>query len=545
MRLLLYLTVSLSFPVAAQTLGSIEGKVVNSFTGEGVKKAVVNLHINPANAQFPNQGQDYSAVTDATGKFHIDNVQPGQFMAMAQAQGFNNIVSFNPTKMAHLDAGQQLTGVEIKLAPLSAISGKVLDENGEPVEGVNVNAMRYFYGSGQRTLQQVGSATTDDRGQYRIFDIQPGRLYLIASRQQPNGAAANPSGSVHSTIPEEVYATSIYPGVAEIAQASPHELKPGEEWSGADFKLRKAPLFHVRGRVDSSNLPAGQRATVWAEPCAGGEATSTMGIMQRGGVNKPDGTFDLSVPPGAWCLLVREQSRGGGIALRRPIEVKDSGVDGLTLTPPASFSVKGNLSVDGTAPDKMPRLGIGLRSADGNGQQSATAGSDQTFEIQNVFPGKYFVNFPGSQLYVKSALYAGQDVSNGIIPDLEPGGSLSIVLGTDSGEVDGQVQLGSLQSGSPVIVVILPDEAHAERRDLYRINSSTAEGRFSLGGLAPGDYKLIALEGMDYEDAQNHDLLRLLESHATAVTVHGNGHDQATVMPVPASEIQKAKEKLP
>ena len=562
---LAFLAAAALLPAAAQSLGSVEGRVVNSATGEGVKKAVVTVNsiASPSGAQSqsqsgpmgvfisgiygnavgPNGPQVYNAVTDASGKFHIDNVPAGMVTAMAVAEGYNNVMR-NVQKPARLDAGQQLTGIEIKLAPLSVISGKVVDENGDPISGANITALRYWYGAGQAQLQQNNSATTDDRGQYRIFDVQPGRTYLTAS-SNASAAMRNAAPNVHSDIPEEAYARTFYPGVSDLSQAAPHNLQPGEEWSGADFKLRKLPLYHVRGRVDSSSLPAGQRATVQSVQCSiSGPLRSPFMLP---GTNRPDGTFDLMLTSGDWCLEVRVPGRGAnGVALRRPVEVKDSNVDGITLTPAAAFSINGSISIDGTAPQHMPRLGITLRSADLTGQQAANAKDDLTFQIDNLFPGKHYLSVPqGGVMYVKSLLYSGQDVSSGVIPDLEPGGALAITLGTDPGAVDVQVQSGSLAPGAQVVIAIMPDDAHFDRQDLYRINGGNADGKISLGGLAPGDYKMLAFEGLDYEDAQNHDLLKLLEGRAAAVTIHANGHDQVSVMPVPAAEIEKAKEKLP
>lgn len=77
-----------------------------------------------------------------------------------------------------------------------------------------------------------------------------------------------------------------------------------------------------------------------------------------------------------------------------------------------------------------------------------------------------------------------------------------------------------------------------------RITNSSAEGTFTLQGLAPGDYKVFALATQDYEDYQNRELLKLLEGNAAAVTVHANGHEQASLTPIPTSEINRAKEKL-
>ncbi len=522
--------------IAQSNLGSVEGKVVNSLTGAPVKKAVVNLR--NANGQGA-----YGTTTDQFGKFHIDNVQPDKYSAIADAEGFANSRTLRTVKLFTVSASQQLTGVEIAVAPLSVISGKVVDENQEPLDGVNITVMRYTYNSGTKMLQVFSSSQTDDRGQYRIFDLQPGRYLLAATAQnrQVRQAMAQGNDRVHSMIPEEGYGTVIYPGVTEVSQATAHDLKPGEEWTGADFKLRRLPLFHVRGRLTSQPLPGGGRANVQIEKC---DSSPALGGGFFPVMSRQDGAFDIAAVAGAYCLIVREPGRGG-IALKQPVTIKDADVTDVTLTPPTSFSVKGSIVIDGTPPVNMPRLGINLRTEDNNQQQTSQISSDLTFQIDNIFPGKHILVPPTSPLlYAKSMAYGGEDVTGGVISNAQPGVALTIVLGTDPGEIDGTVQSGPLEAGFPVSVVAIPDDAHAARSDMMKFTSSTAEGTFVMKGLAPGDYRVFVLATPDFEDTRNRGLLKLLEGQSALVTVHPNGHEQTSVTPVAASDIERAKERL-
>lgn len=532
----LCIAIAPAFLLAQSNLGSIDGKVIDSVTGEAVKKAVVT--IRNGTGQY-----SYFTVADASGKFHVDSVQPEKYTAASDAEGYSSNLGAG-LKPFTVSAAQELTGIELRLAPLGVISGKVVDDDGEPLDSVTVWALRYLYNGGVKNLQQVTSGQTDDRGQYRLFDLQPGRYYLSASmRRQPVLAPQPPGGHMHSTVPEEGYAAVIYPGAADVSQASAHQLKPGEDWAGADFKLRKLPAYHIRGRIDGPAHAGGSRGNVQAESCNPDPIPNS---FLPNAAPRLDGSFDLAgAVSGAYCLQLREPGRDG-IALTQTVTIKDADLNDVTLTPPAAFSLKGNIVIDGTPPQHMLNIGIGLRSSDGNQQIRALVASDLTFQIDNLFPGNHTIVLPGAnQLYAKSILYEGQDVSSGVIPDVEPGASLSIVMGTDPGEIDGTVQLGSLEPGTPVLIATIPDDAHAARNDLFRITSSAAEGAFSLRGLAPGDYKLLALQGQNFEDVQNRDLLKLLEDKATAVTVHAAGHEQASLTPVSAGEIGHAKEKLP
>src|SRR6185436_16203804 len=76
--------------------------------------------------------------------------------------------SGRPGTPIRLLAGQQLKDISLQIARGGVITGRVVDEVGDPAYGMNVRAYRWVMQSGERTLQQGGSDTTDDRGIYRI-----------------------------------------------------------------------------------------------------------------------------------------------------------------------------------------------------------------------------------------------------------------------------------------------------------------------------------------------------------------------------------------
>jgi hypothetical protein len=523
-------------PLLSQSnLGSVEGKVVNSISGEPVKKAVVT--VRNANGQFT-----FVTAADQFGKFQADSLQPDKYVATAQAEGY---AATRTSEVATVSAGQKAT-LSVSLAPLGLVTGRVVDENGEPLDGVQMMLVRSSYINGVKSLQQMGGQQTDDRGQFRIFDVQPGRYYLMASPQNASlrQAMNAPADRTHSSIPEEGYALQVYPGASDPSQATPHELHPGEEWSGADFKLRRMPMYHVRGRLDATT-PATQgrapnvQAEAWDCDAAGAGNFFAGGI---GGV-RPDRSFDMALVPGAYCLVVREPPQG--IALRKSITVKDSDVNGLSLTVPEKIGVKGTVAIEGTPPPNLPRLAVILQSTEGFQQQRVQVGADNTFELPAVFPGKHTISVQsGNRLYAKSITYGSRDVTNGVIPDLQSGAALSIVLGVDVAEIDGTVQANGLASGTPVMLATIPDDAHGARNDMYRLTQSSVDGSFRLANLTPGDYRIVAVEGQNFEDMQNRDLLRLLASGATVVTAHPGGHEQTALAPVSVTELARVKEKL-
>jgi hypothetical protein len=537
---------------APQPPGSVSGKVVNSATGQAVKKAVVTLR--------GGSGQNsYVTGSDQSGKFQFDNVQPDKYVATAEAEGYFGALRTSQ-KLIPVAAQQEVSDVEVRIAPLGLISGRVLDESGQPLEEASVTALRYDYSGGGKMLQPVGSAQTNDRGEYRMFDLQPGRYYLMAvcwrNIPQVGGMVSFVGGPgrapqenrVHSTVPEEGYAAVYYPGVTDVSQTSPQELKPGAEWTGADFKLRLRPTYHIRGRVTGAAAAArgGGRNMVRAQPCEADEALGLMGGMPNSLQNnqQADGRFDVSgAVPGTYCVSVT-QPGGRAVAVKQIVTVKAGDVEDVELAVPVSFAVNGTLVIDGTPPNPMPQIFVGLRTAADRGVAQVTVKSDGAFQIEGMYPGAYSVFLPQGSMYAKSILYGSQDVTSGVIPSLQAGIALTITMGTDPGEVDGTVQAGAVEAGMPISMVSVPEGAYAARQDMERFASSPAGSTFSMPNLPPGDYKIFALETDDYSDLRNRDLLKLLEGKASPVTVHAAEHVQVSVTAISTGEVEQAKGKL-
>jgi len=212
--------------------GSAEGVVINSVTGQPLKKANVTLR-NP-------KGFAYAAVTDAAGHFLIENIEPGSYQAMAASDGFIPDQMFRRSALAStlviVAEEQHVRNVTVKLVPLGLASGHVLDEDGEPIAGANVAAQRYVYNSGRKQLNPVGFANTNDLGEFQMLDLQPGRYYfqVTFNRQQPNL-----TGHVIGKGADETYPTTYYPSVLDVAQASALEVTAGAQLSNIDFRMRK------------------------------------------------------------------------------------------------------------------------------------------------------------------------------------------------------------------------------------------------------------------------------------------------------------------
>jgi 5-hydroxyisourate hydrolase-like protein (transthyretin family) len=212
-------------------------------------------------------------ITDSQGRFRFDNLEPGTYKLISNANGFarqnyGQRSGAGDTIPIVLSAGTSRNDFVIRLNAVSAIGGHIFDRAGQPLAGISVQLFRFTYDeSGRRKTQPAGSALTDDRGEYRMFFISPGRYYLSAgnSSDSNNLPGAPPevnlqagAGYVSNNRLKENYAKRYYPATDDEAAATAIDVLPGSELSGIDLTLNVQRYYRVLGRVidPQSSQPA-------------------------------------------------------------------------------------------------------------------------------------------------------------------------------------------------------------------------------------------------------------------------------------------------
>src|SRR5215510_4141890 len=176
-----------------QARASIEGVVVKLGTGEALANASVQLNLEEAQAEqrpgIPRPKDDFhrNAKSDLNGRFIFENVAPGNYRLIATYESGGYVPAEYGQRSSteqginfEIAAGQKMTGVQLAMSPTGSISGRVYDKNGEPLGNAQVMAMRPVYKDGRRALTIVRLVATDDRGEYRLFWLAPGRYYVSA-----------------------------------------------------------------------------------------------------------------------------------------------------------------------------------------------------------------------------------------------------------------------------------------------------------------------------------------------------------------------------
>jgi len=539
MRQLIALVCVAPFTIGAQTgeLASISGQVVNSATGEPVRKAVVMLRSTDGRVNSTGMPVDFSTITDAAGRFAMKDLDAGAYQLSTEHAGFIPInygarVPGRAGRGIRLARGQSMQDIVLRMMPQGVISGRVLDEDGDPVRGSALQVARYTYGSGQRQLLPAGGANSNDLGEYRIADLVPGKYYLSAAYtesrlQLGEDRSATPRAS-------EEYVKTFYPGTREPAGAVQLAVTAGAQLRNIDITLAKAHTVRIRGHIvnDSPAALPSFSVTLIASGSMGANQVSTV---------RADGTFDIRrATAGAYTLIARALDGRKSYWARRPIEVGSNDMEDVLLTVGAGVTVTGRVRVDPeTAPVPThallylgpyePLAGLVL-----GGMPTGGLKADGTFQQEAVGPDRYVVhvNDLPDGFYVKAMRSGDADVlANGLEVATAAPAPLDIVVSPNGGQISGMVQdAGTQQPAAWATVVLIPQEKERrERPDFYKTINSDGSGRFNFRGIAPGKYKVFAWEDVDNGAWFDPDFMSAVEDKGAAVEIQEGSRENLQV----------------
>ncbi len=554
---------------------TIDGYVVRIGSGEPLGKAQVVLR--------PERGRSpvFGAVTDASGHFTLDGIQPGNYRLDIERDGYvdqeyGQVSPSRPGTVLVLLPGQKVKDVIISMVPTGTIAGRVFDEDGDPLVRATVRALRYVYQDGEKTLTQVDQAVTNDLGEYRLYWLDPGDYIVSATYEArfrgavqvvvrgggrgrggrgtgAGGGEARGRGLPEQPPTEETYVDTYYPGTSDPTLASSIAVGEGAEIPAVDFNVLPTRAVTLRGRVVSPYIGEGGLTpivtVVARDNVVAGNRFSFRGGGGRGGRGgqNQDGNFELTgVAPGSYTLvaILTEQGKGvrggqGQLVGTADIEVGEEDLDGLVVTINPGVALQGRVLVDQGASDVDPtRLRIRLQP-DNNmpfNAPNTAVGDDGAFVLDNVSQASYRATITGlpRDAYLAAARYGGADVlSNGLQVMGEPPGPLEFLISGAGGVVDGSIQIEQDKVFTGAQVVLVPAAAR-DRRDLYKTASVDQYGRFTIRGIAPGAYKVFAWEDAPSGAYLDPDFVRTYEEMGISVDVDQGSNVQAQVYLIPA-----------
>ena len=511
--------------------GGIEGQVVNAATGEPVRKvSLVLMPVMSRQGQGQGPGGSYSTNTDASGQFSMKDVKPGTYMLMGERTGFvrgsygarSQMQQGSPLTIA---SGQVVKAISFRLQPHAVISGRILDEDGEPLANVQVQATSNRYIQGRRQLVPNGAASTNDLGEYRIFGLAPGRYYVSAiHRSRMSYGPMSRAVSGNPDVPEEDYAPTYYPGMTDSSGAVPIAIAAGQPVGNIDMKLVKTHTVRVRGHVTGG---AGRgRTMVMLNP-----RDSMMGMFDRNlsAPQGPDGKFEIrGVTPGSYWLTAQSSDDGVRYVARIPVNVGNSPVEGVEVTLKPGMEISGIVSSEGQTKVDLAQVNISLQPkefAPMMGGSSARVKDDGTFVIRNVFPDTYHVAAlaGGQSFYVKSLIVGQQEAPKGEITIVDGAPqSLTVVVSSAAAQVSGSVFNEKKEPALGSTAVLIPSADRRDQQQYYKTATVDQNGTFNFTGIAPGDYILLAWQNAEAGAWQDPEFLARFETKGKTLHVKEN-----------------------
>jgi protocatechuate 3,4-dioxygenase beta subunit len=476
--------------------GSISGTVKDAVTGAPLTGVVV---MTVPSSQPPNgtKVNRVNATTDAEGSFRLSGLPPGRYRLLVRSAD-----RFGPTasRIVTLRGNEHLASIHIALRPHGAISGKVLDDNKEPLPGTTVYAISKEYRFGRlEYLVKVG-ARSDDMGEYYLPIPEPGRAYLVRAERREGRALSDVPADPESRKPSLL--PTYYPNSNTIEGAAPVVLRPGERREGVDIEMSRSSSFCIEGTLDADGSPT--TLTFWVV-----EDALSASDYKLGGSSGPDGKMRVcGLQPGRYHVGAHENSpTPTGQAPRlgvSTVSITNKDVRNVTIVAKAAVPLAGRVSWDGTFPHDEPlgKVRISLEPVDRmyfmGEQTDAQCSVSGEFAFPGLLVGNYAVRVRGISspgVYVKDILYSGRSIRNSLLR-LGNGtgdGELGVILGRDGGTVSAKVVD---RDGNPVPdsrVLIMPGkvDSDAELASALISGQTDQNGVYSSETLSPGKYYVL------------------------------------------------------
>jgi hypothetical protein len=545
----LLLVWALGVPLAAQTTpgppgstsatekgGVIRGRITAADTGRPLRRAQVIL-----------TGLERRTVsTGLDGRYEFTDLAAGRYTITASRSGYLRLEygQRRPLEQARpieVGARQTVENADFVLPRMGVITGRVLDDAGEPMSGVVVWAMRPGYVEGRRQMIVAetgnGFQGTDDTGQYRLANLTPGAYYVRATTRETWTALVDGKRVLMGFRP------TFFPGTADPGEARLIEVGVGQRVTNMDIPLATGRPANISGvALDSQGRPLAGRSVGLSQrilrelPGGGGSNAGSAPIAA-------DGSFVFrNVTPGEYQLGMFNGELGtpGGEYARLLLNIDGSDIDNVRLVSSAGWSVSGRIvTEDGLPPDfpasRMSVRGSTLLQSAIQGAGVAEVKDDWTFSVKALLGPARLVTTVANGWMVKAVRHRDRDITSTLLelPSGEQLSDVEVVLTNRVTRVAGQLtdDRGAPLSSGTVIVFAEDDGKWGEASAFVRTARPDQQGQYELRGLPAGDYLAAALEYVQNGMWNDPQFLESLRRDAQRFTL-GDGGTQALSLKV-------------
>jgi hypothetical protein len=503
----------------------IRGRVVAADTGQPLRRAQVRLFSIDVVANGKRENRQ--ATTDTAGAYDFKDLAEGRYQVSASKGSYVTMSAGqtrpnDPGKPIALRAAELLEHVDFSLPRGGVITGRVVDEYGEPISNIQVGAWRSETMGGRKQLISTGrTSSTNDLGEFRVFGIPPGQYFVQATWRgmmpvfTPGARADEESG----------YATTFFPGTVDAGGAQRLTVGSGQTISDVVFAMVTAKTARVSGTVvDSRGRPAQGMLMI-----SRNETGTVMSGINMGAPIRPDGTFAFAnLTAGDYTLRARLTGSKPETAVAK---IAVAGVDltdvRLTAVPPSSAT--GRIVVDPAALQSLASATLSVIAAPiepttMDVRMPARVADDLTFTL-DASPGMMRIVVIGQPagFDVRAVRVAGFDVTDSGV-EFKAGHDVTgveIELTNKLTTVSGLVSDPRGQTAKDYSVVVFPqDQSRMTPGSRYmKIGRPDQDGRFKVSGLPPGEYYAIALDHIDNVSWNDPEFLQSVQPQASTFSL--------------------------
>ena len=489
---------------------TVSGRVLSA-DGNPIANAAVSLQPQKAgegtSVRTPQEGA--STRTDAEGRYRFVPQPAGRYRLQASANGYLTSLYQQHDQYSTavvLGIGLRTSALEVRLTKNASIRGHVTDTYGDPVERANLTLYRKVTAavadpqsetpeSFQATRYR--NAVTDDTGAYDFNTLPPGSYYVEAT--------ATPWYAVHPPLDIEnyrgQYRSAVDPAldVAYPPLFYPHALRPEEaatlEVKGGERLIANLQMQPEHALSLSITLPP----VASGQPLRSPQLFQTafgfrQNIQQQSDIS--NGTMRITGLV-AGTYAVEEFVPGAGLTPRGNLNIS-AGTTALSLADIernslASASVHLHDAAGGTLP---VGLQVRLRNGSLDDRQPVKVDANGTADVDSLAAGVYRVEAftQNRRLVVVGLSVNGKPSVNHQLRVAAGAGKLDVAVAVSlsTTRLTGTVR----RSGEPAVgtMVVLVPAGATTAADLFRRDQSDLDGGFTLAGVVPGNYLLLAIE---------------------------------------------------
>jgi Carboxypeptidase regulatory-like domain len=492
-------------PPAEKTgTGILSGRVVAADAGRPLRRALVRA----LSQELP---QPRSVSTDADGRWQLKDLPAGSYRVSVSKGGYVDIAygqlrPFEAGKVLELKNGQVMEKLDVSLPRAGVITGRVVDEFGEPVTGARVSPLRFRYVAGRRRLTPMAAVdTTDDIGQFRLHGLPPGDYFISAQMA---------AGLMFGQSDDRVgYGTTYFPGTGAQSDAQRVNVAIGQETANVNIAMTPSRVAMISGTATSSSGRSINRGLLMLTSNLGGANMTALSTQI-----KPDGSFLFSnISPGEYRIHLHytpnegltpgASTNAGSESASLALTVAGADITGLSIVTGNGATASGRIVFEGTAKPPVSPAALNLTALpiDFEGVTPSNAvriRDDWSFEAAALTDRRRFGvgNLP-SGWYLKSVMHEGTDITDSGV-DFQEGlqiGGIEILLTQRAAEITGSVQDGKARPVSDYVVVAFAADSTkwGFQSRFVRAARPNQDGRFSMKGMPPEEYLVVAVDYLE------------------------------------------------